>query len=539
MLPSPVTQRPVGSSIRMGGSPRRRRDPNSPKARVTIQEDDASNTASRVNKKDGDAALTTSMIFSRRSDGNRSSPRREADNCSITSGASRVSRRSTVHFLPPAERKEILMGGEFGDIFEPVPWSAFLMGEPDEWREYDALFKRLDVKDKDSMIRAQTKVFLALERNRANLGINDLRSVDCEYDLCLLLKAAENVRDAQTGFRHVIAQYDAQLGPEHEKTVNAATQMAILDLRRGNLEESLLKFKKVLSVREATNKDDPRCLAILNQMANIEKELRLSDEAEMHYQRVINGWKDIDAYHIESLNAMNNLGILQHVRNHSKRAMISHKNAYDGLAMSVGPAHPLSQKVLYYLGIASIGAERLEDANVYLECCYELRKRTFGDHHLETLDAALEYGQSMKKSKKLDEAEKYFQIAYAGRSEVLGEKDRMTLAALEELAILSQSTDLNKAESYYIQCITAHTEISSEFSVDALRCGHELGVVYMNNGKKDCAVQQLQKTLNGKTRVYSPDHYEFLATKNVLDKLAPNIRKSITNAVEKKCCTIM
>ena len=170
------------------------------------------------------------------------------------------------------------------------------------------------------------------------------------------------------------------------------------------------------------------------------------------------------------------------------------------------------------IGQAYLDLGVLPEARRQIERALELRRRTLGEQHRDTLEAEYRLVTVYREEGSYDQAEPLLKKLIAARIRILGPEHPDTLNALQELAILYRATArYGEAESLLKRLVTARRRVSGEDHPDTLDAMSHLGRTYISEAKYTLAEPLYRELIEKRRRVLGEEHPDTLTS---MDKLA-------------------
>jgi len=158
------------------------------------------------------------------------------------------------------------------------------------------------------------------------------------------------------------------------------------------------------------------------------------------------------------------------------------------------------------------------EAQRQLERALELRQRTAGDAHRDTLDTMFGLAILCREQGKYGEAERLLTRVIEGRGRIFGEGASETAAAQRELALLFQEqSKYAQAEKILANAVEIERRILGEQHPETLASMGALANLYRLEGKYAAAAPLLIQVVNLNRRVLGEDHPQ---TQTSMDNLA-------------------
>ncbi|HUM11851.1 MAG TPA: serine/threonine-protein kinase [Myxococcaceae bacterium] len=180
---------------------------------------------------------------------------------------------------------------------------------------------------------------------------------------------------------------------------------------------------------------------------------------------------------------------------------------------TLGPDHPDTLRTAYKLGAAYTRGARYTEADPLLVDTVARSERVHGPRHLETLTAMnnlanLRLGQGRRK-----EAEGLYRKILEGRRQLLGPEHLETITALNNLAlILTDSGSDKEAEAMLREVVETRRRALGPEHPDTLAAMNNLGLAVRNAGRAAEAETIFRQTVEIRRRILGPEHPDTLGS---------------------------
>jgi tetratricopeptide (TPR) repeat protein len=175
---------------------------------------------------------------------------------------------------------------------------------------------------------------------------------------------------------------------------------------------------------------------------------------------------------------------------------------------------------LYGLGSTLRRQRKLSDAERMLQHALAGFEKALGPDHTSTLRTVDNLGNLYRNQGKLDKAERMYQRALAGREKALGPDHTSTLVTVGNLGLLYQKQGkLDEAERMHQRALTGYEKALGSDRMSMLSTVGNLGMAYHGQGKLDEAERMYERALAGKEKALGSDHNSTLTTVDNLGSL--------------------
>ncbi len=249
------------------------------------------------------------------------------------------------------------------------------------------------------------------EQSRAimveQLGPDHQKSLNAANNLGLLLMHQGRYEEAEAILTDTLTREEALFGAEHPETLATYDNMGLLMQEYGRLDEAEPYFRKSLDGHTRLfGEDDPKTLAALNNLGGLYESQAKSEEAGVYFQRALEGSrKSLGNDNERTLSSINNVGVNLKLRGKLDEALPYYLEALDGRRRVFGEGHPKTIRSLNNLGGLYRAMGKLEEAEgVYRDSLAQYR-RTIGSEHPDAIIGMNNLGAVLRDRGKLEESE--------------------------------------------------------------------------------------------------------------------------------------
>ncbi|MDQ0605405.1 tetratricopeptide (TPR) repeat protein [Streptomyces canus] len=240
-----------------------------------------------------------------------------------------------------------------------------------------------------------------------------------------------------------------QLGPDHDDTQNAATDLARAYDDTQDHERARALDEDTLQRRRRLHGDDHSgTLASADSLAIRLRSLGRYEEALALREEALAGWRRVlSVDHPESLRAASNLAVDLGGVGRLGEAVVLGEETLAGLRRVLGEDHPDTLRTAYNLAIRLGDVGRVGEAVVLGEETLEVRRRVLGEDHPGTLSTANNLAVHLRDVGRVEEARVLGEETLERRRRVLGEdhpETRRTAAWLEALREQQEGLEAEK-----------------------------------------------------------------------------------------------
>ena len=263
----------------------------------------------------------------------------------------------------------------------------------------------------------------------------------------------------------------AELGPDHPRTLFAMTEVGELRRDQGHLDEAEKLQRSALSRLLSQPLEDPTA-----------------------------------PLHVKS-----GLGLTLRLKGQFDQAGKLFEDALEECERTLGPEHFNTVDMRSGLASVRILQGRFKEAESLLQNILELRRRDRGEAHPRTLNTLSDLASVMKGLGRLEEAEQLARKLVEQHLEQLGERHMFTLAAMNNHAVFLKDLG-RRQESLVLQQKVARLrqEVLGPDHHDTLRSRANLTALLIDLGRLEEAETLARKVLQDRQRLLGEDHFETL-----------------------------
>jgi len=233
---------------------------------------------------------------------------------------------------------------------------------------------------------ASPEYLKALEIRTREFGPDHPRTLESMSDLGLLRLAQGELEEASELLEAALEGRRKAYGDSDPETIGSLQNLGQVLYEKGDLAGAESVWKEALEISERVNDpDDPVTATLVSNFGTLYLELGRLDEAEVFLQ------KDAD-YSIRmngpldpgSLEAKLNLGVLAFRKGDLDAAVILFREVVDGYRRTLGEQHPQTLLSMVNLGTLLLQQGDSAEAAKLLESAYLARRSALGDEHPDT-----------------------------------------------------------------------------------------------------------------------------------------------------------
>jgi len=299
---------------------------------------------------------------------------------------------------------------------------------------------------------------LAMTMLQSNFFEPSRRAIDAQFADQPLVRASLLQSLAQTidrlGLFEIACEVQDQsraimlehLGPDDQKTLNAANNLGLLLMHQGRYEEAEAILTDTLAREETLfGKDHPETLATCDNMGLLMQEYGRLDEAEPYFRRSLEGHiKLFGEDNPKTLAALNNLGGLYESQAKSEEAAVYFQRALEGSRKRLGNDNERTLSSINNVGVNLKLRGKLDEALPYYLEALEGRRRVFGEGHPKTIRSLNNLGGLYRAMSKLDDAERVYRESLGQYRRTIGSEHPDTIIGMNNLGVVLR--DLGRLE---------------------------------------------------------------------------------------------
>jgi tetratricopeptide (TPR) repeat protein len=250
---------------------------------------------------------------------------------------------------------------------------------------------------------------------------------------------------------------------------------------------------------EAWGPEHVETLDTVNNLGILYKDQGKLKEAEEMLLRVLRGFEDaLGAKHTSTLRTVNNLGNLYKDQGKLKEAEDMYLRALRGYEEAWGAKHTWTLDTINNLGALYVDQDRLKEAEKMLLRVLRGFEEAWGAKHTSPHDTVNNLGLLYRKQGKMKEAEEMYLRALTGYEKTWGAKHASTLLVVSNLGIFYKDQGkLNQAEEMLLRALEGKEEACGAKHTSTLDTAYNLGILYRNQGKLKKAEEMYLRALRG------------------------------------------
>ena len=293
------------------------------------------------------------------------------------------------------------------------------------------------LRSQGKLAEAETLFRQLLAEVQAELGESHLYTLAIMGDLVNLLDDQGKFREAEAKGRKVMVNFQARLGEAHDYTLAATNVLAAVLRQQSKFAEAEGLYRKVLRIRTAKfGAGHPDTLGVMANLADSLDEQQKFGEAEVLYQSAIAGLKaTAGKAHPRTLMAMSNYAELLRKQNKLAAAEILQRQVLAARRAKLGRHHQSYLTSLYNLAINLDAQGKYEEAEGLHREAVAGRRKKFGDNHVDTATVKENLAITLKNQGKFEESVRLHREALIVMQELLGSDHPTTLLTLNNLKI--------------------------------------------------------------------------------------------------------
>lgn len=320
------------------------------------------------------------------------------------------------------EAKERTLGAGNDDTLTSKLNLAFIYNLEGHWTEAEKLLKQI--------LEVASKVEVGAEGHMHDVKL---------YTLTALATAYENLghwEDAIEMKKQVLATREAQLGPDHPKTLNVKVQLAYAYGEHGRLKEAEKIFLEVLQAQEANGAAETDILIAKGHLATVYRMQGRCSEAEENQLHIVHTSKTkLGPNHPDTWRSMSALAITYRTQGRFEEARDLQLEVLSLRTTQLGEHHFSTLDIKTCLATTYWSMELFAESTALTLEVLEARTATLGPEHLLTVNSKADLAFSHHDQGRFEEASQLLEVVLSVRSEKLGKEHPTTLECMGNLAV--------------------------------------------------------------------------------------------------------
>ncbi|KFY90176.1 hypothetical protein V498_06140, partial [Pseudogymnoascus sp. VKM F-4517 (FW-2822)] len=208
---------------------------------------------------------------------------------------------------------------------------------------------------------------------------------------------------------------------------------------------------------------------------------------------------------LDTLNSVNDLGLVLERQGKYEEAEAMHRRALEGKEKVLGVEHPSTLISINNLGLVLLSQSKYEEAEAMNWRALKGKEKVLGLEHPETLTSVDNLGLVLSRQGKYEQAEAMHRRALEGKEKVVGVEHPSTLISINNLGLvlLSQSK-YEEAEAMNrraLRALKGKEKVLGLEHPETLTSVDNLGLVLSRQGKYEQAEAMNRRALEGRERV--------------------------------------
>ena len=363
----------------------------------------------------------------------------------------------------------------------------------------------------------------ALDLREAELGFEHQDTLDSAATLGIVLRLKGASEESE---RLLTVTHDAQagaLGTESLSALASEMQLGLLHLDQGRLEEAYEVLSALVErATEALGPEDELTLRAQSNLGIACGSLGRDAEAEALFRAALAGQREVlGDSHPTTLSAMGNLGGFLRTRLRYEEAQALLEEAHELQREVLGPDHPETLTGLYNLGGLARERGRFERSEELMRQAVEGWERSLGPDHPDFLMALSGLARALEAQGEREEAEGLFLRALEGSIVVLGEDHPDTDSRRKDMASFLFKDPTRREETLILleESLASQTRSLGMRHPNRLRALANLATLKKDAGDVDAAEELYVEALEGFAAGNGEEHLDYLLTETDLAEL--------------------
>ncbi|WP_165742322.1 CHAT domain-containing tetratricopeptide repeat protein [Candidatus Thiosymbion oneisti] len=306
----------------------------------------------------------------------------------------------------------------------------------------------------------------------------------------------------ETIAREALALGERDLGREHQVTLTALSNLALLHYIKGRYGEAEPLYLRALEASERTlGRDHPNTLTGVGNLAALYRAQGRYGEAEPLYLRALEARERVLGQdHPDTLTSVNNLALLYKNQGRYAEAEPLFVRAFEARKRILGEDHSDTLGSIHNLAFLYEAQNRYSEAESLYMHALKVSERVLGQDHSQTLASLIGLANLYHSQGRYGEAESLSVRALEAHERILGRNHPQTLISVNNLAGLYQAQSrYNEAESLFMHALEGRQRVLSQDHPDTLATQLNLVGVLINRGRRNRALRELRR-VDGRLR---------------------------------------
>jgi tetratricopeptide (TPR) repeat protein len=362
--------------------------------------------------------------------------------------------------------------------------------------------------------RAHELATLSWQNRQRTLGPNHPKTLESMTQMALTLYHEGHDRDAEQLIRSAIDLQQRQLGAENALTLQSRDDLAIFLEREGRYAEAEKLEREVVSVQSRKfGPEDPQTLRSVNNLASALKGESRFDEAQKEFRELLTTQRRVlGASHPSTIATMHNLANSLQEQGRYEEAEALYRETLSTSENVLGSEHPDTASTMITLAncINHNDTRRAEAEDLYRKAL-EIALRVAGPENSDTTRAEEGLANLLSSEGHNAEAEKLLRNVLAIRQRLLGPDHTDTLITQYNLAtVLFHEGHLVEAEKLIHETFNLQTRVLGPEDPDTLASMAFEAKIMLSQKRPQEAEVLAHKAFDIQLRVLGPQHEDTL-----------------------------
>lgn len=273
--------------------------------------------------------------------------------------------------------------------------------------------------------------------------------------------------------------------------------------------------RKLVEINETEyGPDDLNTLSAINNLGMLVFNMNDYEEARALYSRARRGFETaVGPTHSSTLAAVNNLAVLMMTTGDYEGSRLLYEQALQDQESALGPDHIDTLGIANNLAMLLADLNDFEGARALYQRVLNGKENALGPDHIDTLSSAANFANLLQLLNDFEGARALYQRALLGREKSLGPDHTMTLSTVNNLAVLLMIMgDHEGAEGLFGRALLGYEQVLGPDHTTTLGTVNNFAKFLQGINKYEEAEPLYMRALQGRELVLGCDHADTLAT---------------------------
>ncbi len=345
--------------------------------------------------------------------------------------------------------------------------------------------------------------------------VNEFKGIPAK--LIQALREALRYEESYAFGKVSIESLQLKIGPAHEATLSAHTELAKTLLQQGHYKDALSTLKEVRDIQtKVFGPDHPDTLTIQHNIAYTLSQQDQYEDALGTYKEVLEiQTKVLGPNHPDNLLTLHNIADTLSEQGQYEDALSTYKEVLEKKTNVLGPNHPDTLTTQHNIAHTLFEQGQYEDALRTYKEVLEKRTKVLGPNHTHTLTTQHNIAHTLSKQGQHEDALSTYKEILGIQTKVFGPNHLHTLTTQHNIAqALSQQGQHEDALRSYKEVLEKGTKILGPNHPNILTTQHHIAQALFQQGQYEDALSTYKEVLEKRTKVLGPNHPDILTTQN-------------------------